>query len=66
MKGAQAMQMKPVRKTPQQIRAATEELAKKHQANFSGWLDARKAAIDVQKTEELRHLSIGLNREIIK
>lgn len=57
--------MKPNRKTPQQIRAATEELAKRHQANFRGWLDARKEAIDSQKAEEARHCSVAPDREII-
>jgi hypothetical protein len=65
-KGAQFMKMKPARKTPQQIRAATEELAKRHQANFRGWLDARKEAIDSQNTETIRHCSVAPDREIIR
>jgi hypothetical protein len=35
-----------------EVRAATEELAKRHQANFRGWFGARKDAIDPQKAEE--------------
>jgi hypothetical protein len=60
------MKMKPARKTPQQIRAATEELAKRHQANFRGWLNARKEAIDAQKAGEFRHYSVAPDREIIR
>jgi hypothetical protein len=34
------------------VRATTEELAKRHQANFRGWFGAWKDAIDPQKAEE--------------
>jgi hypothetical protein len=35
-----------------EVHATTEELAKRHQANFRGRLDARKDAVDSQKAEE--------------
>ncbi len=66
-KVAQSMKMKPTRKTSQQIRAAMEELTKRHEANFRGWLDARHATIDSQKNEEVRHCSsIPSERDVIR
>ena len=36
-----------------EVRAAIKELAMRHQANFRGWLDARKEAIDSQKRHDI-------------
>jgi hypothetical protein len=49
------------RMTPQQIRTATEELLKRHQANFDGWLDERKVAIANEKLKSRDNASVGFH-----
>ena len=41
-----------------EVHATTEELAKRHQANFRGWFGAWKDAIDPQKAEEHNNVQL--------
>jgi len=52
------------RMTPQQIRTATEELLKRHQANFNGWLDERKVAIANEKLKSRDNAQSRSDREV--